>query len=127
MRCRQFGPPPRVYETDQFGDEYSAWWPKPLLQSHPVAIYGLRSNAGGLFHYAGSSYLPRVRLRAHWCARESNFDEKAQWLAVLAERGERPVLVVLEMTTHGRREELERRWIRFLRENGHPLTNRRDW
>ena len=119
--------PPRIYALGQGMDEYNLHWPKPIVPEYRSVIYGLRAAGESRFHYVGSTFVPGQRLTNHWAKRFWPSDEKAQWLAQLMDRGEQPVLVVLEMTTRAKRQELERRWIRFLRETGHPLTNRRDW
>lgn len=96
----------------------------PVVGEYAICIYGLRRRGEERFRYVGSTRRPCERLCAHWQSRIKGIGPRCDWLRELERIGQWPELVVLEMTTDARRWLMEHRWICFLRNEGHPLTNR---
>src|SRR5690242_6318586 len=86
-------------------------------------IYALIDPTDGLIYYIGQTSNPRQRLAQHLVARHHE-GAKAEWLHRLDERGQKPLMQILEIVI-GRHKALarEREWIRRFQEQGMPLLN----
>jgi hypothetical protein len=91
-----------------------------------VAIYAL-CEPDGEIRYIGKAQHPRNRLEAHLSeARAGAGGHRCNWLRSLLERGERPLLTVLDRIPEAEWREWERTWIACFREAGCRLVNDTD-
>ena len=81
---------------------------KPLWYNEPmISIYMLTDPTGADTCYVGSTRNPKLRLIGH-CADMGTFGTaKSRWLKMLAQRGLKPILTVLDTVPENERAEVE--------------------
>ncbi len=93
------------------------------LPTGQYIIYALIDPTDGLVHYVGQTSQPKQRFALHLDTRHQ-WGAKAKWVRLLEEKGQKPLMQVLE-TVMGKRTALtrEKAWIRHFQDQGMPLLN----
>lgn len=89
-----------------------------------VEIYALSDPFTGFVRYVGKSNNSRKRFSRH--LNEATNHHKSLWIKSIRNKGQRPILDILEATCVSSEEEwyeLERWWISYMKFLGCPLTN----
>ena len=86
-------------------------------------IYKLSDPITGKIKYVGKSNDPKKRLSDHIYNCDRTITHKNNWVKSLLEKGERPILEILEVVDQSNWERHEIYWIEKLRDEGHDLTN----
>lgn len=112
------------YALDESLRRYGAgrvddWCPGPGIRF----IYVLLDPENYDVRYVGASNNPNRRLKQLcWRVAESRVTNTSRWIAGLRQRGTRPLMAVLEVTSE-QWGERERFWIQYFLDRGAPLTN----
>lgn len=90
-----------------------------------VSIYALVDPDDGRTYYIGSTVNPSSRASMHWReARGSHAGgRKNTWVRTVLQRNQKPLMVILEETSHDVAWQSEADWIALAREMGEPLLN----
>jgi hypothetical protein len=88
-------------------------------------VYALIDPDDNLVHYVGNSCNPDARYRDHLCQARKNYEyvnaPVYDWMRDVLDRGLQPQLLLLEEGDG----EVEKKWISFFANAGHPITNLR--
>lgn len=94
------------------------------LPTGQYVIYALIDPTDGLVHYVGQTTQPKRRLARHLDTQHYHRGAKVEWVRLLDQKGQKPLMQVLERV-NGKRMALlkEIEWIRHFQEQGMPITN----
>lgn len=88
-----------------------------------ATIYKLLDPRNEKVRYVGCSANVQRRYKQHLCPADWRTDLIAQWVRLLASKGLKPQLVVIQEVVWERGEETEQYWIDRYRADGHKLYN----
>lgn len=97
---------------------------KGKLNPETTFIYALVDPNTQQIRYIGKSDNPRRRMQDHMDDKRKT--HRASWLKSLRDKGQKPILMIIEEVPFDIWQERERYWIAFYREQGLDLTNMAD-
>jgi AcrR family transcriptional regulator len=87
-------------------------------------IYALVDPTDGLVHYVGQTNQPKRRLTNHLGTQHYRRGAKVEWVRLLDQKGQKPLMQVLERVSSKRMALVkEREWIQHFQEQGMPIVN----
>jgi len=89
-------------------------------------IYALIDPTTKFVRYVGKSDNPEHRLHRHMTQDIKADNHRTRWLRKLKENGLKPDLVILEEVPKSEWQIHEKKWIKYYKESGYPLTNSTD-
>ena len=88
-------------------------------------IYALYEPDGTTCRYVGRTSRPMGKSHTRWSEHKSGHDSSTgPWIKQLRRNGEQPIIKVLQTTTTDDWVGLEHKWIKKMRDRGHPLINK---
>lgn len=94
------------------------------LPADQYIIYALVDPTDGLVHYVGQTNQPKQRLANHLGTQHYHRGAKVEWVRLLGQKGQKPLMQVLERVSSKRMALIkEREWIRHFQEQGMPIVN----
>lgn len=86
-------------------------------------IYSLTDPNTFLVRYVGKSNKPKRRLCSHITRSKELKNHIGNWVRSLLNKGQKPILNILEKVDESVWQEAERKWIKYYRDLGNDLTN----
>lgn len=86
-----------------------------------IYIYVLTDPFTKQVRYVGKTFHPKQRLRGHYSSRDATY--RTNWIRSLKQRGERPIMIVVEETDTENWSDREKYWIKFYKDEGCNLVN----